>query len=765
MINFVLYNHSNQLFQLEYIDKVVDTLFVTPNPSIADEVRQNITGEDIDVLTISKFVLNELDEIEVIRKSDLYFELAKVWTLKFNVNINEFEKVFYLFTELRSISLNFDMILELISESLELNEIAELKFLDNYVRQRQLIDEQLSYFLISEQYRTSNVDNIHEKRNIVFTGFKFLNAGQVDFLNALSIQNDVYICIPRKIFDILHDRDWPNWFNEKILIDLENNEDTICSSIVRFPKSRMCEYLDIYNEEEINEVVLCGKNIDFEQVNELPIDNKLYKMKYDEFDNCCIYIYRNLCSLLSEDGISSTNYILAINDISSKALIDENYILYKTSILYLDCLRKWESLSDIGDALLNAFELRIFFNNAKLDLPRVFLTNQIEKDYCKITDISNTVFIPKNKTVLCASSDYSVGSSADNSIFPLSIQKKLLTIAPLRRNKLESEYIKTGILSILNSLDSILFLESDIEESNDFWFDILNDCNFNEVTLTPKSKVIYKKKYPQILDSLISLSPSKIQTFIDCPHKYYINYIEKLNNTVPIDNTVRAFEIGQIEHLIIEKYFNDDTNIDHISFCRKYINEFLEKNSITVSKAEEKRLILEIENYTSNGIGFVENIRNFLGDISLYFEKEIIKQDSKGRVDLEMSNDDIICIFDFKRSDSSIPTKKELIGFENIQTWYYLSSLYDNHTKVVFGYINLSDIKNSLIYSNIPELDTLSQVKIQKIDNISTMLTNYSKHESEIIVNIRNESKFIPKIRKSSVCNFCKINIICTKGL
>ena len=66
----------------------------------------------------------------------------------------------------------------------------------------EIVDEHKSYFLLSEKLRSSNVPvDYPTERNLVFYGFDFLSASQVDLFKSLALRDDVHIPIYKTVFE------------------------------------------------------------------------------------------------------------------------------------------------------------------------------------------------------------------------------------------------------------------------------------------------------------------------------------------------------------------------------------------------------------------------------------------------------------------------------------------------------------------------------------------------------------------------------------
>jgi CRISPR/Cas system-associated exonuclease Cas4 (RecB family) len=65
-------------------------------------------------------------------------------------------------------------------------------------------------------------------------------------------------------------------------------------------------------------------------------------------------------------------------------------------------------------------------------------------------------------------------------------------------------------------------------------------------------------------DDKRSLSPSALNTFIDCPLAFYLKYVIHLRQTEELDEEASAADFGSILHAAIENIYNEIKNDDHI---------------------------------------------------------------------------------------------------------------------------------------------------------------------------------------------------------
>ena len=118
----------------------------------------------------------------------------------------------------------------------------------------------------------------------------------------------------------------------------------------------------------------------------------------------------------------------------------------------------------------------------------------------------------------------------------------------------------------------------------------------------------------------------------------------------------------------------------------------------------------------------------------------------KGFIDCILIAGSEVHIFDFKRSASSIGSKKELLEFEKIQLWIYRWALSKKYNVAWWGYINLSDGSMTGLHgSEVEACETFENFLI-------TLINKY-----------KDEIEFAPDPRTDKVCTFCELQLFCPK--
>ena len=178
-----------------------------PDPNTADKLRERL-GEKFLVQTISAglkglMTENNLDFLDIYRKSELIFELWVAWK-KFGMKESFFlfNNCFNLVTELRGYSTNTDQVIDLLQEANE-ELFKGFAFYFVIIKKRKLHDENSIYQELSK----ADLD-FSRYSGVVVYGFKHLSANQIDMIINFSEQTKVFVPLPSLLHKHLSFSDW-----------------------------------------------------------------------------------------------------------------------------------------------------------------------------------------------------------------------------------------------------------------------------------------------------------------------------------------------------------------------------------------------------------------------------------------------------------------------------------------------------------------------------------------------------------------------------
>lgn len=800
MINIVLYKHSKDFYQLDYsqFNKTEKVVFITPSPFHADTLRSKLANQkheiDFDVITMSKYLKDELvnlvDEqiLEKFKgKAELILYLSTAWkAMSSELNVGLFKKAFNLLTDFRSFSLS-DQVMDAALEDYDKELSKVVLGFHKIVEHESIIDEHYANFILSERLRKGDLPIDYDcEKAYVFWGFDFLSAVQVDLLKAIAIRGQVFVPVVKEVFEKAQSTDWVKWLIEDNTnyIYLEEVQFEFKAKIKEFPNNYLSRALaKELKENKSCDIYLATKTINITAAQEVNLTNHLFKVSTNFFTDAITNLFEKIKIYLEENNLEvpSGEILLWLEQLQNESLSSQDFRNLKVVLLFKKSLIEWCNLSDYNNKF-TLFDLYIFKEVIMLDLPRVSLMPLGKEKEGKIAGIKElAAFNPAATNILCVTSNYGpIKGSGSN--YTEKVEKYLTSIGPIRRADFEFEMLKHRIFELLEYENSTVLIENGLMEHDVGWSSILSEIK--ETAQSAKlSEVITVKKDFVTLQKINtkSFSATRLQNYIDCPRKYYLNYVAKYNPAIQIPGILDLLKIGELQHAVIEKYlgefhdFNDDQFLVVIQSC---LDDLIEKYSLKINAETKTSYIIETKSLCIPIIRSLIQINKILG-LNLSFEHGIIMDGATkytGSIDLFAHNDKFQFVLDFKRGSGSIPSQKSFVDFEKVQLWFYLQRLKElevlqTNKELVFGYINLSKPEDSLIVCSSEltrsllmssELDHFKKVSILKT-NIDELLIDYKKLELETIELIQNEKYFHPRPKTPKVCDFCAIKNICTR--
>jgi CRISPR/Cas system-associated exonuclease Cas4 (RecB family) len=754
----VIFYESNQDL-LEQLKTGNAPLVICPSPKVADNLRSLVP--ELEVITISKWTSDHLKNLNLTRarKSELMIKFSAVWRHYFpNENTTIFLEAFELFTELRSYTLDLELLAEFFKE---LNEVIMKSILIfwTYLDQENIIDEHLSYKKVTDS-------KLH--RSMWIIGFKHLSGVQIDMLKVISENQSVNVFFPRQVFNESLTNDWIGWITEEeptktIENDLQGNV-----RVAVIPKGKANIILKTFFEKNSQyDLIFASSKAELVSIQEAQKENSFFKTSEDLFAVEIYLLMQDLKNELKEKKIflieEIKQYLSVLKNIAGKKGEYRKYKIIELTEVAVGDYAEFQNTID-------AFALDIFQVIIRLNAPRVSLLALEQKIDRLFLDMSDLDFRDDEKpTVLLAT--IAMGEfRANEKILSEAMSKALRSIGPIKRAGLDFLFHKYELLSILAKKETVLLIEEQVLETDLSWREILKNFEMKKFDLGIKYEI---KKLQDYLGPKKRIGPfvqrnysaSKIQSFIDCPQKYYFNYIEKIDNRPEERANLGPDELGNLEHEIIACYFNniakksEEINLEfHRKTCMQIFNAYLEKGKLILSETEKARAYNEIMHYSWNGIVYLLELIKTKKTKNIKFE---VKFDSNpwnlvGSVDciIGLENEKII-IIDFKRSSGAAGSKAETLEFKKVQLWIYLLVLKHQGFEIdSFGYLNLSDISDDKL---IFETADAQKLLITSLDSIQGIIEN-------TILEIQKMVSFNPDPRESKVCHYCPVTLFCLKG-
>lgn len=795
MLSVELYDSVKSVYQLDFIKLTsVPTVVVCPNPLIADEFGARLSQIDgVSTVTISKFISDKLssgfDDLKVFRKSEYITHLGTVFKRSIPDGSSDcFFQAFNLFTELRSFSLDFEYISQILGE-FDPAVARAVEYFWRYTDHVDLVDEHKAYSLLAEAYRQMEHEVHKQSRfinpceNIIFWGFAHLNAGQVDLVKALSIYHDVYIPFSSEVYQSAQMGDWITWLRPKAIEQKEKAARRVKSArVVHFAKKRLSETIKSFYRklDDEGDIFLGIKGPEYFHFSEIAVSGSSFKAESDLFSDLFVQVSKSAKELVRSQSTVQDLTQAVDRELSSSIEAQEFRTLKIWGLLHKE-IENWCELSDDNEEV-TLFDLELFLHVVKLNLPRVSIRPLISGDACyQIRGLEGmSCFKEERSTAVCVTSDYpGIRNVSDK--YSDEVMTFLATTGPIRRGEFEFQMLKEQILDTLESANTTLFIEGGLREMDLAWDEILSCVDqVEEIDLADEVKSESVDFLSTITcknnDPKGSLSASRLQSFIDCKRKFYFDYIEKFGNDPVISENLGPRELGIIQHDIIDRYLEANRSWNtaiHGELVVQVFNDFLNDKGHKLEELKYKRYLEEILNYTTNGIVALIRLLEIHPDATFLFEHKFNDNNqARGSVDCLVKIGDEYGIIDFKRSSGGIPGQAEFMRFDKIQLWYYLNHLLIDPSKIIFmGYLNLSSTSESLlVIRDKDELEAFSEFSVMDGGRptllkapLELLLGEYCQMEFDKINELMTETVFPPTPKNDSVCTFCTVKNLCPR--
>ena len=279
---------------------------------------------------------------------------------------------------------------------------------------------------------------------------------------------------------------------------------------------------------------------------------------------------------------------------------------------------------------------------------------------------------------------------------------------------------------------AISYLEDEINTKSRFIDDIFAsytiDTNsyddfFNQILY--KSSTISHLNKQIILDIDLSKkvwSATSLKVYLDCPRKYYLKYILKIQEHI-VSLKPKGYEIGNIIHKTIEKLTKEDIlTYSNIQTQLNYYQKLNETNpylimDIELWKQKLKLFAQKEQSRRDQGIQIVQIEQDFnivYNNINLTGQIDVITQNPDNSYD----------ILDYKTSSSlKIDTSKTYPNSTDFQLeFYYLANRDKNINQVAYYDLNDASIKKEVMLEEKLDLldEKLAQLHTKQVDFYQT---------------------------------------------
>ncbi|MCL1867484.1 MAG: PD-(D/E)XK nuclease family protein [Paludibacter sp.] len=319
-------------------------------------------------------------------------------------------------------------------------------------------------------------------------------------------------------------------------------------------------------------------------------------------------------------------------------------------------------------------------------------------------------------------------------------------------------------------------------------------------------KPIAAQKTPEIMHKLQqfttensekALSPSAINTYLNCPYEFYLSYIEELKEEDELSELIDSSAFGKVFHKSMEilyKRFEGQTlenqhfekellnkkNIENAInraflqeiFKNKNENEIeLEGNNLLISKLLEK-YIKQVLTIDKNRVPF-----RYIASEKLFYAKLPINNGTqlvnlKGFIDRIDEKDGVVRILDYKTGigENVFKNIEQIFDKEDdkrpkyaLQTFFY-GTLFDNSLKakiVQTGIIFLRNVfKNDFSTQMRQKIDHTTSIAV---DDISDYKQDFLGQLTECLEEIFNPDIAFVQTSLPNNCKYCSFKEICRK--
>jgi RecB family exonuclease len=783
MIEIVYFSQKQQfLGQLKSYHEHVTV--ITPSPIKADGLRLQL-AKDIkaDVVTIAKFTSELLalakdDETlgTLKRKSELLlvFGILRKKYLS-ELGFEQFNQAYTLFSELRSFSLNLEVLSAILDEYPQEIKHAVILF-DNILKMTGMMDEHGAYQYLAHLISTSETLELKDKC-FVFWGFNHLNGQQIDLIKSLSIRNRIIIPLPVHLKEKFKKGDWVTWIQssmvKEILLPLISLSPTI-----KWKKMNSREVALNLKKilQENDQIVLGVSKLNQDHLDIVPSNLVTYKIPCNLLE-----LEINQFSQSLEQHLGKNIFLDELKSLLNSQVI-KNFKLLKVKQLYVDAIEEISNLTD-ERIVLDSFLLKLLSMVVALNQPRTFYVpitkskTSIElKDFALIDTLESG-----KRTIICVDERFeSLQSLSSN--YPENIHRMLSTIGPIKRPELDLSFKIWELHSLMTSSEVLFLMSPETLKHNLIWKKILDEVNIISQDELSQGRVLDLK---DDLSSYVinkfegNLSASKVQAFLDCPRKFYFSYVEKTVPQIQIHTDFTSQFAGVIVHQVIEEFINSKSREENLKgIVRSIVERNIIKMNLTLSHETRAQNEIAFLHRSQNGLQVLKKIEEIIGEeINWIIEKEFEffeVEKFRGKIDCFTETDEYVFLLDFK--SSSCPTNTEVENYQNMQLWIYANAARKmgvdlSRKKILLGFIVLDNPKNSRFFIDDSEL----LEKFNKIDfpysvkqfkqPIAGMVDASSSLLSELTQKIKNEVVFPPQRRNLTVCDYCEVNNICTKGV
>lgn len=780
----------DDFFNLGHLEGAI--VIICPSPVVADSVSERLSNPQISTITISQFsreilkkiLSKEYDELFK-RKSDLNLMLASAWKQQFGQekSFSLYKQAFNLYTELRSYTLD-ELVLSHIVELYPEDIRSAIDWFDKLLRALNICDEHEGYSLIKENARMPEQECVTPKeQNIIFWGFPYYSGIQVDMIKSLGIRNHIEIPVTKYVYGQSIKTDWVQWFDTETIPE-KCKLDPIECEIIEIGKNRLAASLQSFWDSKEKDVLLVEKQMSISQALEVSIPKLSFKIPVELLSQNVVRIFDELKQefevCVQESREFLTEELLSfLSEKLKKEIAKSNadWKMLQSLALVQDVVTNWFDLASVNERI-TLFDLDVLKESSLLNTTRNFQYNMVRKPNGRLVGLESIDALDLNRDIyICATQKYN-RLNTTGTPFVKGVNEILQDVAPLRRYRFEFEVFKEKISRLLRDPSRTLFIEKELEKIDRGWAEILADHSGRKRVLKFESDIVEDKDF-LFLDKrkkveIKQISASRLQSYIECPTKYYYQKNEPLETFYSDRSKLSPADLGQIEHEVVELFFKSKASLDKL--VDKAFQKYMEKEEIALDDVLYLSYRQEIKMYSLNGIKILERFKEIDPSINFVFEQSHKIQ--KHGVTIFTRPDCIVQgklfrgVLDFKRSSASIASANELLAKDKIQLPFYAQYYLEEISSInLMGYICLANPEESKFWSPEKELAVqafsccdkkLYRPKSYVIEEWEQFFEEFDTFIGEKIHSLLTDESFVVHPKNSDVCLYCPVNHLCS---
>lgn len=316
------------------------------------------------------------------------------------------------------------------------------------------------------------------------------------------------------------------------------------------------------------------------------------------------------------------------------------------------------------------------------------------------------------------------------------------------------------------------------------------DINAKTVWQTQK-KIVNANKIKYQSFKKISLSPSSVEKYLECPAKLYFAKVLKLDDDQSIDVELDPRQRGSLYHKICEELIKNNLNLKEQS-VEEFVTTCIEQSEIFFDKSFFDSILKRYVSFTNRFIEFEKNLKlkfpdrsNLATELSfqIYYDlasKKFTTEPNesswlvRGKIDrIDQDKQGQILVIDYKSSTSSYSTSQKWLedGTWQLILYSYLidsKKIILNEKNQVVGavYFSLKDFDASKSFLLGEKINDLMEVPSKRSASFWTEEEKFKLYaEFEVsfyeLVKKINDGNFDPSPRDLDLCQTCEWRLGC----